>query len=216
MTRRRKCLWIGAAVLAVVLVGGLAFALRFVVPFLPGRAHDRIVITLPFAAEDDALGLIPMGETVHHPDAPHGHPGIDFSWDHDVPIRASAPGVVTRIARHEDGRTWDVEVVTGDYAVRYVELESVSPALSRGARVAQGECIGRPGHPLDLPDGNPRHYSIHWEFDYDTFWFDRLSPMTYFDADSRRRIEEIWKRSTWAHKARFPEICNSFYAGRDR
>lgn len=204
------------ALLVAIVVGGTAFACRFIVPFLPGRTHERITVSLPFAAEDDARELIPMGETINHPDAPHGHPGIDFMWDHDVPIIASAAGIVTKIRRHEDGRTWDVEVVTGDYAVRYTELESYNPALRKGQRVAKGSWIGQPGHPLDLPDGNRSHYSIHWEFDYDTFWVDRLCPMTYFDDDSRRRIERIWQRSTWQHKDRFPDTCSGFYKGRDK
>src|SRR5262245_54523198 len=105
--------------------------------------------------------MLPMGETVYHPNAPHGHPGIDFQWDHNVQIVASAEGVVTRIQRHQDGRTWDVEVVTGDYAVRYTELDSLNPELKRGKRVDRGSWIGQPGHPIDLPDGNPSHYSIH-------------------------------------------------------
>jgi murein DD-endopeptidase MepM/ murein hydrolase activator NlpD len=203
------------ALLVAIATCGTAFAFRFIVPFLPGRTHERITISLPFAAEDDARELIPMGETINHPDSPHGHPGIDFSWDHDVPIIASAAGIVTKIQRHEDGRTWDVEVVTGDYAVRYTELESYNPELKKGQRIAQGSWIGQPGHPLDLPDGNRRHYSIHWEFDYDTFWVDRLCPMTYFDDDSRQRIERIWARSTWQHKAESPDICSGFYYGRD-
>ena len=64
--------------------------------------------------------------------------------------------------------------------------------------------------------GNRSHYSIHWEFDYDTFWFDRLCPLSYFDDDSRRRIERIWDRSTWMYKDRFPDICSGYYLGRDR
>ena len=204
------------AVLLVFVSCLTAFAFRFFVPFLPGRAHERITISLPFAEEDDARELIPMGETINHPDAPHGHPGIDFSWDHDVPIIASAAGIVTKIQRHEDGHTWDVEVVTGDYAVRYTELESFNPALKKRQRISKGSWIGQPGHPLDLPDGNRNHYSIHWEFDYDTFWIDRLCPMTYFDEDSRRRIERIWDRSTWQYKDRFPDICSGPYFGRDK
>lgn len=204
-----------ALILAVLIVAMITmFAFRYVVPFLPGRTHDRITISLPFAAEDDARDLIPMGETINHPTA-RGHPGIDFSWDHDVALIASADGVVTSIRRHEDGRTWDVEVVTGDYAVRYTELGSFSPELRKGIKVGKGDFIGHPNHPLDLPDRNPQHYGFHWEFDYNTFWVDRLCPLTYFDGDSRRRIENIWAKSTYPHKDRFPDICSGFYHGRD-
>jgi hypothetical protein len=216
--RRRRLTWLRVllGLSAVVSVAAVAFAWRFVAPFLPGRTHEAITISLPFAEEDDARDLLPMGETVYHPDAPHGHPGVDFSWDHDVPIIASAAGIVTKIQRHSGGHTWDVEIVTGDYAVRYTELESINPDLKKGQRIAKASWIGQPGHPLELPDANGSHYSIHWEFDYDTFWVDRLCPMTYFDDDSRRRIEAIWERSTWEHKPRFPDICSGAYKGRDK
>ena len=65
--------------------------------------HERVTISLPFSKENEAQWLIPMGETIAHPkpQVPHGHPGIDFIWDHSTPIIAVASGTVANIRQDE-------------------------------------------------------------------------------------------------------------------
>lgn len=55
---------------------------------------------LPFAPKDDDLvGMLSMGETVNHPDAPHGHPGIDFALSHPIKMLATTDVEVTNIQK---------------------------------------------------------------------------------------------------------------------
>src|SRR3989344_9479720 len=89
----------GLILLAIILL----FAWRLYFRFLPFVPHERITISLPFAAEDDDLIFInPMGETDHHK-PPRGHPGLDFAWQRPVPLRAAASGKVTKITEHPPG-----------------------------------------------------------------------------------------------------------------
>ena len=65
--------------LGIVLVGVVTFTLAALIPIGTLIPHKRISIILPFAPDVDRItGLIPMGETIFHPNAPGGHPGIDF------------------------------------------------------------------------------------------------------------------------------------------
>ena len=188
--------------------------------FLPIFPHDRITISLPFAKEDDDLIFInPMGETDHHT-PPVGHPGFDFGWHHPAPLLAAAAGKVTRIEEHKAGgfgeteKIYDVEIVTGIYAIRYEEI-SPNPNLKVGMNVNQGDVIGRGGKYIQ-EGGLGTYYSTHWEFDYDTFWYDRLCPLTFFDSDSRPRIEKIWSKVGQTYEGQFPEICSGAFKGKDQ
>lgn len=184
-------------------------------PFTAWLPHERIVLSLPFAPQDEPQNMIPMGETIEHPHAPHGHPGIDFQWDHSVPIIACAAGRVTDISYRKDHKSWDVTVRTGVYEVRYKELDDYTRSLQVGAAVQKGDLIGFPCHPLDLPDGNPRHFQIHWELASACLWKDRFCPLNYFETDSRTRIEAIWTRTDNKFKRQFRDICSGDYRGRE-
>lgn len=205
----------------LVILGVLAllflilFVRFFLIKYFP---HERISISLPFAeADDDLLFINPMGETDNHPKPanPHGHPGLDFAWNHKVSLIASVAGRVTRISKHKGGpqadTTMDVEVVTGIYAVRYTEIEP-RPGLKAGQRVNKGDIIGYPGAYMSAKGLN---YSTHWELDYNTPVFDRLCPLTYFDIKSLVRINAIWKKVGDTHNGRFSEVCSGDYKSKD-
>ncbi len=220
MLKRRFTL-LGVILLLVVTLFGWKFYFRF----LPIFPHQSLVISLPFAPEDDELIFInPMGETDHHT-PPRGHPGLDFGWYHPAPLIAVVDGKVTKIEelqKKEYGvmeKVYDVEIVSGVYATRYSEIV---PAMSLevGDRVRQGDIIGRGGKYDDGHGGEPGglgiYYSVHWEFDFDTPIFDRLCPLTFFDRDSRTRIDSIWNKVGQTYDGQFPKICSGFYEGKIR
>jgi len=175
---------------------------------LPKLQH--ITISLPFSAADAPRSMMPMGETIAHPDPPNpgGHPGIDFFWQDPVPIIACADGTVEIIRRSENHPTWDVLVNSGGYRLGYTELGSYNESLKVGAQVKKDSFIGYPQY------GNGG-YMIHWELGYclenDNY---RLNPMTYFDSASRERLEAIWASAPYEHKDQFPLICNGVYENR--
>lgn len=204
---------------AIVLIIVFLFAWRIYLRFLPFVPHERITISLPFNKEDDDLIFInPMGETDHH-DPPRGHPGLDFAWHHPAPLIAAAAGKITKITEHPPGghgeteKMYDVELVSGIYAIRYSEI-SPNPNIKVGTYLNKGDVIGRGGEYNEGALG--RYYGIHWEFDYDTLIFDRLCPLTYFDSDSLSRINAIWEKVGSTYNGQFPEICSGFYKDRDK
>src|SRR3989344_2221892 len=209
-------------ILVPIVIFGLLLAaavVRFV--FIQYIPHQRISITLPFATEDDDLIFInPMGEKVEHRDAPHGHPGLDFGWHHPAPLIAVAPGKVTGIKEHPPGghgeteKVYDVEVVSGIYATRYTEI-AVDPNIKVGMMVNRGDVIGRGGK-YEQPGGLGTYYSTHWEFDYNSFIFDRLCPLIYFDQGSLTRIQAIWEKVGQTYDGRYPDICSGGYKGKDK
>lgn len=203
----------------VILVVVLFFAWRLYLRFLPIIPHENITISLPFAKEDDELIFInPMGETDHHT-PPRGHPGLDFAWHHPAPLIAVAEGKITKIEEHPPGghgeteKMYDVELVSGVYAIRYDEI-SPAPNIKVGTNLKKGDVIGRGGEYNEGALG--LYYGIHWEFDYDTPVFDRLCPLTYFDPESLARINIIWEKVGSTYNGQFPEICSGFYKGRDK
>lgn len=209
-----------AGILIVIIF--LFLAWRLVLRFLPFIPHEKITISLPFAPSDDAhlFSINPMGETVNHPKPqnPHGHAGVDFLWDKKVEIIAVADGKVTRIAIHKGGpsggKSYDINVTTGIYAHRYTELATYRDDLKAGTKLKQGDFIGYPFY--EKHNDGKEAYSIHWEFDYDTFWYDRLCPLTYFDADARTRIDTLWTKIGWTHDGKFSHFCSGDYFGRDK
>lgn len=209
------------------------FIMFFVWSWLKYAKHiiatqPRVTISLPFTSENDDARLIPMGEKIGHPCC-HGHPGIDFQWNHNVPLIAVADGKITGISREEDeGQpVWYIELAFGGYLARYKELDTYPTGLHRGSTVRRGDIIGYPhgsSHPGDRNHATSIGYQLHWEFAYDTPfsflpWVDRLCPLTYFDADSRRRIDTIWDKVTveiYRDKNLYPNICNGWYYGHDQ
>ena len=164
--------------------------------------EERINISLPYAKEDEVIGLVPLGETVYHPVA--GHPGIDFGWDHNAPIRASADGTIENFSKIETREHENVNLIlrSGQYFIEYGGLEYYNHNLSVGSSVKKGDIIGYPG----AKKGS--NYAIHWEIKPAYPNSERLCPLTYFDNESKERIEKIWKTAIWDHRTEFPDICN--------
>lgn len=198
------------------------------VPTEEGKEPERIVLTLPFAPEDDPYDLLPMGETVSHDGDPHV--GIDFFWNREVDLVASAPGEIIYVEQRTEGHvgTWDVFVRTGEYTVGYTEMGKVNPELEVGDRVERGEYLGTNWNAIPEDD----HWMIHWEFGYHSEgWRNysegnrvphprRLCPTSYFTDESRNRIQTVWDNVTWVqdgvdYKERFPYICSGVFRGKD-
>lgn len=61
---------------------------------------------------------------------------------------------------------------------------------------------------------------IHWNFGYyEGSWRgiypERLCPLTYFDNESRVLIEQIWEKTKWDYKAKYPLVCNGYFENKD-
>lgn len=209
MLKSKTHLWLK---IILVVIGLAILTLAFIVvrpdSYWP---HKRLVIRAPFDLNDPPSTLIPMGEKVYHPDAPSGHPGIDFQWDHkDVNILASADGKISSIKQTpEHFNNWDIEISSWPYVIRYKELQDYDSSLKKGSPVKAGQLLGHPTHPDD--GETTRGIQLHWEFASASLIRDRFCPMTYFDEASRQVIETVWAKSTWQHKNQYPNLCNDDY-----
>jgi murein DD-endopeptidase MepM/ murein hydrolase activator NlpD len=174
-------------------------------------SEQRIEISLPFSAEDEIIGFMPLGETLYHP--PPGHPGFDFGWDHNAIVRSSSDGTVINISKvNEDQEgNWVLKIKSGQYIFSYNYLEDISVIV--GQDVKKGEPLGHPG----MKDSN--NFVIHWDIGpnvgTEIIIQEKLCPLTYFDAESRKRLEAVHAISKWEHKEKFPKICNGYYDGLD-
>lgn len=214
--RRARRRLVAAGAIVLVLAAALtAFAKPWA--FLP---HDPIVLGLPYSVSDPPDGLIPMGETIHHPDAPRGHPGIDLGWDDADAhlVLAAHGGKVTRVQQEEATGGWTVEVRSGVFVLVHRGLEALAPGVERGARLARGDAVGEAERFCDRsgPDGREHCWSnVHWELASVSPILDRWCPVTYFDEPSRDAIESLWRALPDSRmKTEFPEICSGPYAGR--
>lgn len=165
-----------------------------------------VVISLPFLENNTPFNLMPMGETINHPDPPNkgGHPGIDFMWNESADIIACIDGTVARVEKTVSHNKWDVYIDTNDFYIGYTTLEDVDDYIEVGAQVRAGQKIGAPGN-------FGTHYMIHWELGK-IVGGNRICPMAYFDEISRQRIVEIWRNTNWPDmKEQFPHICNNIY-----
>ncbi|MHB8604391.1 MAG: hypothetical protein ACYDCK_03965 [Thermoplasmatota archaeon] len=215
-TRRGwKRWWPLALVLVLLPPAAFAFYLTWPPAFFP---HDRIVISLPFEANDTPSYMIPMGETIYHPkpQVPHGHPGVDFQWANGTShaLLAVADGVFwsAKLGASEPGK-WDIEVKSGEYLVRYKELDDYNASLHFPSHVAKGQIIAHAGHYCD-----PQHcwFNVHWELASMSTLQDRWCPVTYFDDASRAAIERVWANvpANDTVKSRFPDICSGDYTAK--
>lgn len=188
--------------------------------FIP---HGHIEIGLPFGSESDAkTSLIPMGEMVEHNAAngnPKGHPGIDFGFQAITPIIASADGWVFRVGPTEAGSI-DITVYSGlFYKIEYKELNVVEPWVRFGAKVKKGQVLGTTGRDRII-EGRPTKADgsgqIHWELTSSSLIIDRLCPMTYFDPESKQRIDQIWANIPESNqfKKDYPDICSGVFKDR--
>lgn len=198
------------AILLILIIGIATFTTGGKVgSILP---HHPIALGLPMDPKYDSVtDLIPLGETINHPNTPGGHPGIDFLWTKDTPIIAMAAGVVTKTAPAEDSHgKYDVYVNSGYYEVHYDELDELAPKLAVGSKLNKGDFIGYPQR---------RGHGLHLEFSmagrHTKLMQKELCPMTYFDKSALTRINNIWSAAAGGShadmKTRFPKICNGYY-----
>jgi hypothetical protein len=210
--------WLGIVVGTVILL--LALFLFQPWAYLP---HKHIEISLPFAPEyDSRVSLIPMGEKIEHNEAngnPNGHPGIDFGFMGVTPIIASADGWVFMAGKTEAGSI-DVTTYSGFYKIEYKELNTIEPEIKRFAKVRKGQLLGYTGRDKII-EGRPTKEDgsgqIHWELASASLLIDRLCPMGYFDAESRRRIEAIWDSvpADSQFKKDYPDICSGVFKDKE-
>lgn len=205
-----------------ILIGLFALAIGFVMfaiispeAFLP---HQKIIISVPFDKNNLPRELIPMGETIAHPkpEVPNGHPGVDFKWDDNANILSSSDGEVIAIKQiPEHFNNWDLEVSSGPYRLRYKELQDYNLNLKVGSKVKKGDFIGHPGH-FVFADGHG-DYQLHWELASSSFILDRWCPMSYFDQESKKIMEEVWGKVPQHNqfKSEFPHICSGDYYGKE-
>jgi len=213
--------WIGLVLGSLILIAVLYAFQPWV--FLP---HQKIQISLPFALEDDInTSLIPMGETIEHNASngtPDGHPGIDFGWDQETNVIAVADGRIMRVYKNQDNQFAVEERLGLFYKTIYQELNKLDPAIKPFAKVKKGQVIGQTGFNRSVygserpPKGGPSA-QLHWDFASSSMIIDRLCPVTYFDAESRARIEKIWARvpANNQFKIKFPKICNGLFDGKE-
>ncbi len=208
-TKPKKIIAICVGIFGIILIGSLVVTGGKVNGLLP---HHPVQLGLPMDAKYDTVtDLIPLGETINHPNTPGGHPGIDFLWTKDTPIIAMADGTVTKTAPAPDSHgKYDVSVVSGLYEIHYNELDELAPGLTVGTKLKKGNFIGYPQR---------RGHGLHLEFvmaGRNTKLLKKeLCPIYYFDQGSLARINAIWVKAAGGDKPdmkkRFPKICNGYY-----
>lgn len=210
----------------VLITFGSLVALLFILVLQPWvfLPHKHIEISLPFSPEADAYtDFIPMGEMIYHNASngnPNGHPGIDFGWEKETDIIAVADGWVINIRKNQDDN-YIVEQSLGlYYRTAYQELNKIEPEIRFLAKIKKGQAIGQTGRPhvegIKLQSGGPSR-QVHWDFASLSMIVDRLCPLGYFDADSKRRIEAIWARVPADDKFKkdYPDICSGYFKDRE-
>jgi murein DD-endopeptidase MepM/ murein hydrolase activator NlpD len=222
-----RWIFLALGVLVVLFIANAAYPISYILP------HQKPSLILPFEAQyDPFVSLMPMGEKIYHPDAPDGHPGIDFGADtltEHLPYIAAMDGKVTKVhiyaspekassdPSQQTASFVDVVITNGSYQTVYSEMDAASlpAAIKLGAMVKQGDLIGYGNYqPSDSTPGAFKQM-IHWEFGSTSPIIDRFCPLAYFTADSASRIEAIWAHTdTPRMKAAYPMICNGGYQGK--
>ena len=191
--------------------------------FLP---HQHIKISLPFAPEDDVYThLIPMGEIEEWHNAstglPNGHPGIDMQWNKETKILAVADGWIINVRKDDQGKFIIEQNLGLFYRTAYQELNYIEPDLKFGTKLKKGQLLGHSGFKQTNFDGPPKpsdpSMQIHWDFASNSIMVDRICPLSYFDDDSKKRIEAIWARNKaeGQYKTEYPDVCNGYYQNRE-
>lgn len=104
-------------------------------------------------------------------EAPHS--GLDIISEADVPVLASAGGIVSGVTRSMKGQGNVVEIShDGGYTTRYAHLAAIN--VRKGMRVRRGDVIGRVGI-----SGNAYAPHLHYEVLRDTMV---LNPVNHFFA----------------------------------
>jgi len=218
--------WILLAIGVLALLFGIAVTMSFIPFYLP---HQKPVLILPIDKKYDAnCDMMPMGEKIYHPNAPSGHPGIDFGFGkltEPVPYIAAMDGKVTSVKitkNDEKGGNGkdpittmlaDVVITNGPYQTRYGEMDAdlLPPNIKRGAQIKQGDLVGYGNLSTDGSMPGTKTEMIHWEFGSLSPIIDRFCPLAYFKEESRLRINAIWAHSGWSNIDQYPKICNGDY-----
>lgn len=87
------------------------------------------------------------------------HRGTDFAAPRGTPVYAAGAGVIERIGRYGAYGKYIRIRHNSDYKTAYAHLSRFSSGLNRGARVAQGEVIGRVGS-TGRSTGPHLHYEV--------------------------------------------------------
>lgn len=180
-------------------------------------------LVLPFSLSGDIPStLMPMGETIAHPDTPDGsgHPGIDFQWNYtnEVRVTASMDAKITHIIKNQLGN-YDVLTENQNWGVDYDGMREYNPELKEQQYIKVGDYIGKPFYEIN---NGIQNTAFHWQFGYANYLDSgksgitgvspRLCPMNYFSPESKIVIEQIWAKTSWPElRANAPEICSNIY-----
>jgi murein DD-endopeptidase MepM/ murein hydrolase activator NlpD len=124
-----------------------------------GRSLKRFFLTTPL--KFDPRITSGFSRSRRHPilNYRRAHNGVDYAAPPGAPVVAVASGVVTFAGwSGGGGRTVKVRHASG-YQSEYLHLSAIAPGVRRGARVAQGEMIGRVGS-TGLATGPHLHYGL--------------------------------------------------------
>ncbi len=72
------------------------------------------------------------------------HKGVDFGAPHGTKVVAAGAGVVTK-AQYWGGFGLYVSIKHGDYTTEYAHLSKIAPEIKVGAKVSQGQFLGKVG-----------------------------------------------------------------------
>lgn len=143
----------GPVAAAVIEAGGRPVtAIRFTLPSGKtgyydenGRSLQRFFLRSPLRFEPrvtSGFSRARMHPVLH---VVRAHLGVDYRAPHGAPVIAVAHGTVTGAGwRGGGGRTVSIRHANG-YESFYLHLSSIAPGVRRGARVSQGQVIGRVG-----------------------------------------------------------------------
>src|SRR5690606_2147080 len=73
------------------------------------------------------------------------HKGVDYAAPTGTPIRSTADGVIEFIGTQRGYGNTVVVKHHGNYSTLYAHMSAFAPGLRKGARVSQGQMIGRVG-----------------------------------------------------------------------
>lgn len=225
---RQLIKWLFIPIGALITIG-----LYFAFPPTYYLPHKQPVLILPIETKYDSLAnIMPMGEKIAHPNAPNGHPGIDFGFGaitENVPYIAAMDGTISKVeifpnTEKSDSKTKplsvhmaNVVIKSGPYQVVYSEMDgdTLPKTIKKGAKIKQGDLVGYGNFMYKGTEAGTKSEMIHWEFGSISPVIDRFCPLTYFTEESRNRIENIWaKTNNPEMKAAYPKICNGGYDGK--
>ncbi len=124
-----------------------------------GRSLRRFFLKSPLKFEPRVTSSFSRAR--RHPilNYTRAHNGVDYRAPAGAPVAAVASGVVTLAGwSGGGGRTVRIRHATG-YASEYLHLSSIAAGVRAGARVAQGDLVGRVGS-SGLATGPHLHYGL--------------------------------------------------------